>query len=80
MTNGKIYLINKSWNRLSHYPWSENTANDVINDILYLEKAFNERFSFALIASCGSYGDFLISPIPKDIDELNEKLTNLFEV
>lgn len=79
MTNGRIYLINKSWNMLYHYPWSENIANDVINDILHLEKAYNEPFSFVLIASCGSYGDFLISPIPKNVDELNEKLTNLFE-
>ena len=79
MTNGKIYLINKLHNTLNHYQWSSCVARDILASISYVEKAVTHPVPFVLIASCGSYGDFLISPIPKDVDELNEKLTNLFE-
>lgn len=75
-----IYIINKKDNILFTINVNNhNEIKDIVNNVFdYF--AFTEcGNSVALLVDCGKYGDFLISPIPKTIHELTEKLTNLLE-
>lgn len=75
-----IYLINKEWCELYTYDWliPSNTIDDIMKKLNEINKLCN-GVKCILIASCGDYGDFIISPVPLDRAELGEKLTYLMD-